>query len=85
MTREVTHTRKASDGTIIGLGNPHQWWSVRLRQDAIRDINTGVVAYVVPWDDGPTEIEVIDGNTGPYLRTDHDNTTRNNLLDLPNI
>lgn len=84
MARAVTHTRKNSDGTIAGLGNPHEGWSVRPKQDAVRDIQAGV-QYMVPWRDGPTMIQVVHGATGSYLRTDHDSTTRNNLLDLPNI
>ncbi len=30
-----------------------------------------------------TEIRVVNGPTGKYLRTDRDNTSRNNLDDLP--
>ncbi len=85
MARNVTHTRKATDGTILGLGNPQEWWSVRLKQNAVQDIDGGLVEYVVPWRDGSTHVRVVNGPTGAYLRTDRDHTTRNNLLDLPNI
>jgi hypothetical protein len=39
--------------------------------------------YYVPWNTGRTEIRVVQGTHGPYLRTDRDGTSRNNLDDLP--
>ena len=33
---------------------------------------------------GRTEIRVVNGPNGKYLRTDRDDTERNNLRDLPN-
>ena len=83
--RQVTHTRKDAAGNITGLGNPGQLWSIRPSADAIRDINTGAHSYYVPWSTGSTWIEVVQGPYGPYLRTDHDGTTKNNLDDLPDI
>lgn len=58
-------------------------WSPRMKSDAIRDIESGMHTYHVPWKDGRTEIRVVDGPSGKYLRTDSDNTSRNNLDDLP--
>ncbi|NEN07849.1 DUF3892 domain-containing protein [Diaminobutyricibacter tongyongensis] len=84
-TRAVTHTRKDQAGNIIGLGKPGEYWSVRSSADAISDITAGTHSYYVPWATGSTWIEVVRGHYGPYLRTDADNTTRNNLDDLPNI
>jgi len=81
--REVTQTRKNHDGDIIALCNPGDSWSPRSKQDAIRDIETKTHRYYVPWSDGRTEIHVVNGPTGKYLRTDRDNTSRNNLDDLP--
>jgi hypothetical protein len=55
-----------------------------VKADAIQDIESGVHGYYVPWPDGVrTEIRVVNGPNGKYLRTDKDNTTRNNLDDLP--
>lgn len=82
--RQVTATRKDSDGDILALCNAGESWSPRAKADAIRDIENGVHTYFVRWQDGPrTEIRVVNGPTGKYLRTDRDNTTRNNLDDLP--
>jgi hypothetical protein len=83
MDRAVYKTGKASDGDITSLCNAGTPWSPRLKRDAIADIESGVHTYYVPWQSGRTEIRVVNGPTGKYLRTDADNSTRNNLLDLP--
>lgn len=81
--RPVRKTRKDRDGDILALGNDGDSWSPRLKADAISDIEFGLHTYHVPWNSGRTEIRVVNGATGKYLRTDRDSTTRNNLLDLP--
>jgi Protein of unknown function (DUF3892) len=81
--REVTRTDKDSSDTITALCNSGASWSPRSKADAIRDIETGTHTYHVKWPEKRTEIRVVQGSTGKYLRTDRDNTTRNNLLDLP--
>ena len=81
--RAVYKTGKDLDGDITKLCNANQLWSPRKKSDAIRDIETGVHSYYVPWRLGRTEIHVVDGPTGKYLRTDSDDTSRNNLDDLP--
>lgn len=82
--RDVTQTRKDRDGDITALCNPGQSWSPRLKSGAISDIENRIHRYFVPWPDGKrTEIQVVNGPTGKYLRTDRDSTTRNNLDDLP--
>ncbi|MES9902815.1 MAG: DUF3892 domain-containing protein [Sedimenticola sp.] len=82
--RPVTKTRKDRDGDIQALCNPGTFWTPRLKSDAIRDIESGDHSYHVPWADGTkTQIRVVNGPSGKYLRTDKDNTTRNNLDDLP--
>ena len=80
--REVTQTRKDKD-VITALCNPKQSWSPRSKEDAIQDIESGAHTYHVQWSEKRTEINVVKGPTGKYLRTDRDSTTRNNLLDLP--
>lgn len=83
-TRYVNKSRKDRDGDITALCNSAESWSPRLKADAIRDIDGGTHQYYVSWTDGKvTEIKVVNGQSGKYLRTDHDNTTRNNLDDLP--
>ena len=82
--RQVTHTGKDREGDITKLCTPGTLWSPRQKRDAINDIETRLHTYFVRWTDGVrTEIRVVNGSTGKYLRTDHDNTTRNNLDDLP--
>lgn len=82
--RAVTRTRKDDDGDITALCNPGEWWSPRAKRDAIHDIESGNHSYHVPWSDGKdTPIRVVNGTTGKYLRTDRDDTPRNNLDDLP--
>lgn len=81
--RAVTQSGKDRHGDITSLCNPGQFWSPRRKADAIADIEKGEHSYYVPWPEGPTEIRVVHGPTGKYLRTDRDQTTRNNLDDLP--
>lgn len=81
--RPVRKTRKDGDGDILALCNDGSAWSPRQKADAIRDIESGTHTYHVPWTTGRTEIHVVNGSNGKYLRTDHDNTSRNNLDDLP--
>lgn len=81
--RYVTKTRKDSDGDITALCNSAESWSPRLKAGAITDIENGTHSYCVSWTDGQTTtIRVVNGTNGKYLRTDKDETTRNNLDDL---
>lgn len=82
--RQVTHTGKDRNGDITGLCKPGEYWSARHTADAIRDIELGLHTYYVIWPGYVrTEIRVVNGMYGKYLRTDRDNTSRNNLDDLP--
>lgn len=81
--RAVTKTRKDHDGDILALCNPEAFWSPRMKADAIQDIENNIHTYYVPWTTGRTEIRVVNGPDGKYLRTDRDSTSRNNLDDLP--
>lgn len=84
MKRQVNRSRKDADHDIVALcGAPD--WSPRLKADVIRDIETMVHSYFVLWTDGiSTDVRVVNDRVkGKYLRTDRDNTTRNNLDDLP--
>jgi hypothetical protein len=83
--RFVTHTRKdAHSAEIVSLCNHAEAWSPTSKLSAIVEIDAKINSYFVKWDDKTTRIEVASGPLGRYLRTDHDDTTRNNLLDLPN-
>jgi hypothetical protein len=77
--RRVTHTRKDSDGTIAALCNPGEYWSPRMKRDAVSDINSRLHSYYVLVRGDRVGIHVDNG----HLRTDPDKTTRNNLLELP--
>jgi hypothetical protein len=81
--RAVRKTRKDRDGDILALCNDGDFWSPRQKADAIADIELGRHTYYVPWKSGRTEIRVVNGPRGKYLRTDRDRTDRNNLDDLP--
>lgn len=82
--RQVTATGKNQHGAIVSLCNAGQPWSPRQKADAITDIRTRQHRYWVAWPGQPsTWIEVVEGLQGPYLRTDRDSTSRNNLDELP--
>lgn len=81
--RAVRKTGKDKDGDITALCDDGASWSPRKKADAISDIESGIHTYHVPWKGGRTEIRVVNGPNGKYLRTDRDNTNRNNLDDLP--
>jgi hypothetical protein len=82
--RAVHKTGKNAEADITALCSDGEWWSPRAKADAIADIESGAHTYYVPWKTpGRTEIRVVDGPKGKYLRTDRDSTTRNNLDDLP--
>lgn len=82
-TREVTHSRKDRDGDITAIGNSGEHWSPRLKAGAIADIENGDHSYYVNVAGNSVTIRVVAGATGKYLRTDPDETARNNLDDLP--
>lgn len=82
--RAVTRTGKDKDGDIISLCNPQESWAPRSKQDAISDIESGTHSYYVPQDNGHrTEVEVVEGPRGKYLRTKRDGMSSNNLDNLP--
>ena len=84
MKRYVTATRKDVNGDITALCNSNAPWSPRSKSSAIYDIENGVHEYCVLWSSSlETQIRVVAGRFGKYLRTDRDQTTHNNLDDLP--
>ena len=79
---QVLNTEKAQDGDITAIcGN----WTIpkMSKAAAISEIERGVNRYYAVYGTASVWVRVVDGPTGKYLRTDADNTTRNNLLDLP--
>lgn len=83
--RRITHPQRDYKGDITAIGQPGQYWSPRAKAGAISDIEFGMHTYFVQWPEKRTEIRVVNGATGKYLRTDRVNTTRNNLDDLPDL
>jgi len=85
MRRRVRQSRKDKDGDITALCNHGQYWTPRLKNDAIRDIENGTHSYYVHVPGtGEVDIHVVPHpKHGKYLRTDPDKTRRNNLDDLP--
>ena len=81
--RPVRRTGKDKDGDITSLCNTSSDWSPRSKKDAIYDIEKKVHTYHVPWTSGRTEITVVNGATGKYLRSVRDGSTGNNLDELP--
>lgn len=81
--RQVLRSRKDKDGDITALCGD-EYWSPRLKADAITDIDYGFHTYYVGSGTARVEVRVVRGANGKYLRTDPDKTSHNNLDDLPN-
>jgi hypothetical protein len=81
--RRVTHTGKDRDGDITKLCNTGELWSPRAKADAIGDIESGTHSYYVRSSRGRSDVHVVNGQTGKYLRTDPDGEAGNNLDELP--
>lgn len=81
MAKQVTRSGKDRDGDITALCGSFGRAS---KAQAIADIRQDPKAYYVQVSGvGAVDIRVVNGASGPYLRTDPDKTSRNNLDDLP--
>jgi hypothetical protein len=82
--RQVTRTGKDADRDITKLCNPGQVWSPRSKAGAISDIDGGTHTYFVQSaGKARTNVQVINGASGKYLRTTADSSSKNNLDNLP--
>ncbi len=82
--REVKRTRKNKDGDIVALCNSSELWSTKFKSMAILEIEEKIHRYFVKVDNEEVDIHVVnDRLKGKYLRTDPNQTTNNNLYDLP--
>lgn len=82
--RRVTKIKKNKEGDIVALCNMGSYWSPRHIPDVIRDIEIFKFQYYVQWKNGRiTQVELVDGPNGKYLRTKLGKTNRNDLFDLP--
>ena len=83
-SRQVFATKKNVEGDITALCNSNEFWSPRYKKDAISDIETGEHSYYVLISGIKVNIRVVNDHIkGKYLRTDPDQTNRNNLDMLP--
>lgn len=82
--RHVVATRKDGRGDITHLcgGSDVSWGPVPVAE-AITQIRSRSVVYFTGSDGQTSLVRVIDGRSGPYLRTDPDPSTANNLDQLP--
>ena len=82
--REVKRTRKDKNRDIVALCNFSELWSPKLKSMAILEIEENIHRYFVKVGDNEVDIHVVnDRLKGKYLITDPDETSRNNLDDLP--
>lgn len=81
--RLVTHAFRDTDGDIVAIGNPQEPWLQRHQEWAISDILAERHRYFVTGSNGGLRpIDVIDGESGRYLRARADSSTANNLDNL---
>ena len=57
--REVLQVRRSRSGEVVALVNKGEAWAPRHAGDAIDDIRSGVVRYVVPWATHRAPVRVI--------------------------
>ena len=81
MSYRVSHTRKDLRGNITAIGVKGSWELAS--STAVQRIENREEAYHVEWPEKRTDIHVAGPSYNRFLRTDRDNTTRNNLEDLP--
>ena len=81
--RRVTASGKDNHGDIRTLCIGAEFWSPRQNNDAITDIDLNLHTYYVPADNKKAYVIVKSGATGKYLTTSQDETTVNNLANLP--
>jgi hypothetical protein len=81
--RRVTQSGKNREGDITALCNPAESWSPRPKASAISDIESKTHTYYVDREGHRTDVHVVDGPTGKYLRTTADSGSGNNLDNLP--
>ncbi len=81
--RKVTHSGKGDSNIITKLCNPSEFWSRRMKDDAIDDIDQGRHSYYVTVNGARVDIHVVNVNGKKHLRTDQDGKGKNNLEELP--
>lgn len=73
-------TKKNNEGDIVALCNNLEAWSPVIKEEAIKEIESGLHKYFVNiLGKGNVFIKVVMGKSGKFLRTDPDETEINNL------
>ncbi len=82
--RRVTKIKKNKEGDIVALCNVGSYWSPRNLNSIIYDIEVNKFKYYVQWGNGKvTNIELVEGPSGKYLRTKLGKSSSNDLFELP--
>ena len=82
--RRVMSCKIDSSGDVIYLCNPGEQWSPRKKDEVIGDIENNLHNYYIQTLEGEkTNLRIIEGISGKYLRSTHDSRSPNNLGNLP--
>ena len=84
--KKVTHTRKASDKSILAIGNKSENWIIS-KEDAVREIQSSGgnrnSPFYVESREGRVPVQALPNNYPSYLKTVRDGKETNNLSELP--
>ena len=82
--RKVISCKRDTSGDVTLLCNPGEYWSPRTKEEAIEDIEKKVHSYYVQTIEGEkSNIKIIEGVSGKYLRSTYDSRSPMNLSNLP--
>jgi photosystem II stability/assembly factor-like uncharacterized protein len=81
-TREVTNIGRDGRGRLDRVAGS---WGEATVAEAVADIRAGRIRYVIGSGGDRVSIGVVNGRSGPYLRSTGDGRSANNLGDLPPI
>ena len=82
IARHVTAVRRTKQGVTTHLCNEGAHWSPVSVGQAIREIESGVIQYFTQVGNRLAVVHVVNGPNGPYLRSQADPTSQNNLDSL---
>jgi len=83
--RRITHTYKDRDGKITFISNPGEAWSPQAVATTCAHIRGDLISYYVDAAGWRADVGVVSGAGGDYLRTYADESSVNNLDNLPEI
>lgn len=83
--RIITNAKRNSNGEIIEVGNPVEWWSPRTASEVIYDIEESFYNYFIMLEGKKVLVKVVNGSGEKRLRTDPEITQKNILADLPSF